>query len=304
MVTEQYLNELFDPQRPLSSSKLLQLSDLSDTEMATFRTCWEQAGPQQRSMLVDRLATITEDSPEVDFNAVFRIALDDASPELRSKAVDSLWECQDRWFLNRLVGMAEDDPHETVRETAASALGKFVLLGVLEELRPSLVEQVEGALKGIINNPQGSIAVRRRAIEALGASADPDVNDTIRMAYYSDEPLLRIASLYAMGQHGDQGWLPVLLTELKNIDAAMRFEAARACGELEDARAVPSLIELTGEDDPEVQEAALEALGHIGGEEAERALRQSMALPDPRMRDAARAALEELSIDEDPFALQ
>lgn len=302
MPTNEYLSELFNPELPISSSKLLSLSGLSDTEAVVFRGYWEGGTLARRKGLIDLLTAIAEDNAEVDFNPVFRVALDDAEPEVRAKSIDSLWECQERWFLNRLVTTSEGDPVAEVRAAAASALGKFVLLGVFEELRPPLLERVEGVLKRIIAKEDEAVAVRRRAIEALGPSADPSVNDIIRKAYHSDVSQLKLSAVHAMGQHCDEGWLPVLLTELKNSDPAMRFAAARACGELEDDRAVPGLIELTQESDSQVQEAAIVALGHIGGEEAQRALRRCLAKPDPRIREAARAALEEIALGEDPLA--
>lgn len=302
MAIQEYLNELFDPQHPISVSKLLNLSSLSDTEAVIFRGYWEQAPANRRDTLLDLLETITEDNAEADFTSIYRVALDDPAPSLRVKAIEGMWECQERWFLNRLISIAEEDGEEEVRAAAAAALGKFVLMGVYDELRPQLVEKVEATLKRIIAKAQEAVTVRRRAIEALSPSNDASVNDIIRATYHGNEPELQLSAVYAMGQHCDPGWLPVLLAELKNSEAAMRFEAARACGELEDERAVPGLIELTIEEDSQVQEAAIEALGHIGGEEAQRALRRCLSYPDSRVREAARTALEDLTFGEDPLS--
>ncbi len=300
MVPEAFMSELFDTEQPLSSSKLLHLTNLSDAEAAALQARWHDAADSRRAQLVEQLATITEDNAEVDFDAIFKIALDDDDATIRIKAIESLWECDDRWLLNRLTTLAEQDDEEDVRATAAGALGKFVLLGTYEELRPSLVAQVEGVLKRIIDNTDENITVRRRAIEAISPSVDPDVNDIIRSAYYNDELELRLSALYAMGQHCDAGWLPVLLKELRNSEPAVRFEATRACGEMEDQRAVPSLVELAKEPDIQVQEAALEALGHIGGDAAKQALQQCLSETDPRVREAAQAALDDMSLDTDP----
>lgn len=300
-VSEEFLSQLFDPARTIASSKLLALSSLSESEAETFRTTWNAGDEDSRSKLLERLVNLTEDNAEADFEAVFRIALEDALPAIREHAIDALWECHERWLLNHLCEMATKDPSVDVRATAAGALGKFVLLGALEELRPSLVDKLEAVLKGIIASQEEPIEVRRRAIEALAPSLDPDVNDVIRDAYYSEERDLKVSALFAMGQHCDDGWLPVLLAELKNPDAALRFEAARACGELEDQRAVPSLVPLLKEKDAEVQEAAIEALGRIGGEAARSALKRCLRSTDDRVREAAEAALEELAANDNPL---
>lgn len=300
-VSDEFLSQLFDPARTIASSKLLALSSLSETEAATFRTTWDAAEEDSRSKLLERLVNLTEDNAEADFDAIFRIALEDVLPAIREHAIDALWECHERWLLNRLCDMAAEDPSVDARAAAAGALGKFVLLGALEELRAPLVDKVEGVLKGIIENQDEPIAVRRRAIEAIAPSLDPDVNDVIRGAYYSDDRDLKASALFAMGQHCDDGWLPVLLSELKNPDAALRFEAARACGELEDERAVPSLVLLLKEKDAEVQEVAIEALGRIGGETARSELKRCLRSTDTRVREAAEAALEELTANDKPL---
>lgn len=300
-VSDEFLSQLFDPSRTIASSKLLALSSLTDTEVANFRSAWQGADEEARSKLLERLVNLTEDNAEADFDAIFRIALEDVEPSIRERAIDALWECHERWLLHRLVDMALEDGSAEVRAAAAGALGKFVLLGALEELRASLVDKVEDALKRIIENQDEPIAVRRRAIEALAPSLDPAVNDVIRDAYYSEDQDLKVSALFAMGQHCDEGWLPVLLTELKNPDPALRFEAARACGELEDERAVPSLLVLLKEKDPEVQEVAIEALGRIGGEAARSALKRCLRSTDSRVREAAEAALEELTANENPL---
>lgn len=297
-VSDEFLGQLFDPAGTIASSKLLALSSLSDAEVPAFRTAWMAAQEEVRGKLLERLINLTEDNAEADFDAIFRIALDDVAPEIREKAIDALWECHERWLLNRLSDMAEGDADVDVRGAASGALGKFVLLGALEELRPSLVEEVEAVLKKIIENQAEPVTVRRRAIEALSPSGDPAVNDAIRDAYYSDDRELKISALFAMGQHCDEGWLPVLLSELKNPDPTLRFEAARACGELEDERAVPSLVLLLKESDAEVQEAAIEALGRIGGDDARAALKRCLSGSDPRVREAAQAALEEIAANE------
>ncbi len=302
MASEQYLAELFDQAQPIAPSKLQQLAGLSDVEAITFRQQWLAAPEARRAQVLERIAAVVEDNAEFDFDAIFRIGLDDEAPGIRVQAVEGLWECQDRWLLNRIAQMAETDTAEPVRAAAAAGLGKFVLLGALDELRPAMLELVEGTLKRIIDDIAEAPAVRRRAIESLASSSDPDVNGIIRSAYHGEEPELKIAAIYAMGQHCDAGWLPALLRELRNPDPSFRFEAARACGELEDERAVPALIEMANDDDPLVQEAALEALGRIGGEDAKRALKLAIAQDDPRVSEAARVALEELTFDENPRA--
>lgn len=301
MVSELYLKEIFDPDVSIVSSKLLNLSGLSEEEAAIFKKYWDEAPTDRRLKLHDLLVTMTEDSPEADFETIFQVTLDDELPDLRVKAIEGLWECRERWLLNRLIAMATDDPVIRVRAVAAGALEKFVKLGVFEELRPALLTKVETALRGIIANYLEDSMVRGRAVEAISPSLAEDINDIIRSAYYSTEAPLKVSAIYAMGQHSDEGWLPVLLTELKSADSLLRYEAAHACGELGDERAVAGLIELIADPDSQVQEAAIEALGDIGGDDARKALQRCLSQPDPRLQEAARDALDELAFNDDPL---
>ena len=76
--------------------------------------------------------------------------------------------------------------------------------------------------------------MRRRALEALSPSDEDDINDMIRESYHGIDPDMKLGALYAMGQHCDAQWLPVLLTELKSPNPAARYEAARAAAAILD----------------------------------------------------------------------
>lgn len=301
MLTDAFIDQVFDPVATLNL-KLISLSDLGEEEVERWQAKWTQQPADVRGSIIDRLVTLTEDNTEINFDAIFRVALSDPEPELRIKALDALWECNERWLLNALVDFAEEDLEPEVRATAAGHLERFVLLGVQDELRPSLLEKVESTLRRILANEREDAPVRRRALEALSPGDEDDINDLIRDAYHSRDHDMKLGALYAMGQHYDTQWLPALLAELKSPDPEVRYEAARACGALEDERAIPALVELAKTGDSDVQEAAITSLGQIGGREAKRVLTEYSKSSTPRVKEAAQAALEELAFGEDPLS--
>lgn len=302
MLPDRYLNELRDPGHTISNSKLLNLSGLSGDEVEQLRDTWEEIDTERRRELLNRLTEVADDDPEVDFNPVFRLALTDPEESVRVDAIEGLWECQDRWLLEELIRLMEEDESIEVRSTAASNLGKYALLGELQELLPRDAKRTREALLGTIQNSDEVLEVRRRALEAISPFSDDAINDLIRDAYYMPELKMRASALYAMGVHCDPAWLPVLLTELKSPEAELRYEAARACGEMEDERAVAALADATHDPDGQVRRAAIESLGHIGGDAARRTLKRLMTNSDPAIREAAREALEELDSLENPFS--
>lgn len=304
MLSERYLEELRDPARPVSTAKLFNLSGLAAAEVEHLRRHWSAMTEERRLQILRRLAEVAEDSPEADFEAVFRLGLHDPEQEVRVVAIEGLWECQEHWLIEELVTLMRQDAVEEVRSTAASHLGKFALLAEMEELRPRDADRVRQALLEVIRDHRESVEVRRRAVEAVSPLSDDAINDVIREAYHSDEPRMRVSALYAMGVHCDPAWLPALLTELKSADPEMRYEAARACGELEDERAVPALVDLTQDPDGQVRSATIEALGRIGGRRAKQVLKRLLTSSDVAVREAAEAALEEIEIAENPVSFR
>jgi HEAT repeat protein len=159
-----------------------------------------------------------------------------------------------------------------VRAAAASALGRYVYLGEVEDLAESQARRVEEALLAVINGPD-ELEVRRRALEAVAFSSRPEVPPLIAAAYAAPEQKLRVSAVFAMGRNADgKRWGRPVRAELESAEPEMRFEAARAAGELELSEAGPQLAALVEDVDTQVQEAAIWSLGQIGGEFARRTL--------------------------------
>jgi HEAT repeat protein len=105
-----------------------------------------------------------------------------------------------------------------------------------------------------------------------------------------------------MGKNCDPSWLPILLDEMNNTHAEIRYEAAVACGELGEEMAIYDLVRLTGDPDIEVQLAAIQALVKIGGNDAKEGLQDCLSDPSELIREATAQALKQLDIEEDPFS--
>ncbi len=301
MTLNQILADLADKDKPLATGRLAYLSGLSKEEVRLLDQMWQQFDTSRRRQVVEKLVDLSEDSAELDFNAVFRRCLHDHEADIRVMAIEGLWECEDRWLLYALERLVICDDSTEVRAAAAVALGRYILLAELGKLRPEEARKLEETLFACIENPQEPLQVRRRAIEALGHLSLEKVTAVIEEAYASQDRLMRVSSLYAMGRNADPRWLPILIRELENEDGEMRYEAASSCGELGDAQAAPYLIPLMDDPDLEVQLAAINALGKVGGTLARRALRSRLHDPDERLRQAVQNALEELEATRDPF---
>jgi HEAT repeat protein len=299
-----YLDDLIDPTKALSTAKLVNLSDLSNDEMSDLRERWEDTRLDRRQAIIERLAELIEDNVELNFDKVFLFALDDENAEIRVRAMRGLWEYEGLEFIRRLVRMLREDPDPGVRAEAAFALGRFEVLAELDALPQVEVTEIDQALRGVISDPAESVEVRARAIEAVGARSEPWVGPIIQSAYDGQNHRLKISALEAMGRTCNSDWLPLLYGELENEDPEIRFEAAGALGEIGDEESVPHLLNRLEDEDTEVQDTVIAALGAIGGRRSRGALERLVKHPEERIRDAAQAALEQIDFDDDPLSLK
>ena len=175
-----------------------------------------------------------------------------------------LWEDESLVLMNRLIEIALYDEAINVRAAAASALGRFILLGELGDLPEDETNKAQDAAVSILDNLAEDIDVRRRALEAIANSSHEILDEAIREAYNNDDHRMQISAVFAMGRSYDAQWNEFVLQQLDSEDPEMSYEAARAAGELEIEEAVPALTRLALDDDREVKEVAIWSLGEIG----------------------------------------
>ncbi len=299
--TQEFLAEFRDAEAPLRTGLLRQLSNVVPEDLPGLLAAWYTTNDERRRHIVRRLVELSQVEADVNFDDVFRFCLDDADADVRSRAIGGLADCEDRWFMNRLMELLGSDPVPHVRAAAAQGLGRFVYLAELGELRPRDRSTVEDGLFASLDRPGQPLDVRRRVVEALGAFSDARVAELIGHAYADPEPLMRVSALCAMGRSCDPFWLPTILRELRSPRADMRHEAVLACREMADPAAVPSLVPLLEDDSVRLRIAVLGVLGALGGKVAERTIVGCLDHPDAATRRAAAQALHELRFSDDPL---
>ena len=294
------LARLKETSAPVPMASLYHLSDLGPPEQAALEQVWAELGTERREHIIQNLHEISEANFELSFDSVFRLGLDDESPEVRANSIRALWESEDPDLMAPLIEFMQHDTDPAVRAAAASALGRYVYLGEMEELPAAQARRVEDALLAVINGTD-ELGVRRRAVEAVAYSTSrPEIEPLIEAAYQSDELKLRVSAVFAMGRAADLHWKRPVMAELKSPEPELRFEAARAAGELELVEAGPRLAELTADADTQVREAATWSLGQIGGVFARDTLTELLERAvDEDEQDFIEEALENLSFTDD-----
>jgi len=298
---EQTIAKLVNSDKPLLDSWLTDLSSLNSAELKLLEQAWETIEPKRRRQIMYRLVELAEDSFELDFDNLFKGRLKDTDAEVRSKAIEGLWENEESSLIEPLIDLLEKDGSEKVQAAAATALGKFALLAELDKLRPNHKDRISRSLLAVINDKGKPVEVKRRALEAAAPLTLPQMKKAIAEAYQSGDNKFKISALFAMGKSGNTSWLPILLKELANDDAEIRYEAAGACGELGEDEAASYLCELVNDPDIDVRLVAIQALGKIGGPEAKGCLEKCLNHHDEAIQGAAEEALSQLEAEEDPL---
>lgn len=247
------------------------LSELLPSQIIDMYPVWESLSVEVKRDLMTALIEAGESDFATDFSLLGIMALDDHDADIRSLAIDLCVHVTSGRHAALLLDMAQNDEAEIVRAAAIRALGSFVLEGELDKLDTTLNDAIVDYLLHVVMS-EDSLLARTRAIESLGYSSHPQVPQQILKAYESGEPVLKTASIFAMGASSDSRWRDHVLHELERGTIEDRFEAARAAGELELTEAVRLLSEIALAEERQLAGAAIWSLGEIGGKEAIRVL--------------------------------
>jgi HEAT repeat protein len=262
------LTELAQGTQPLSRRALQEFSDLDATSLEVVSQAWPNIHADRKRYLLDELRDLAQENTLVSFDEFARLLLADPEGQVRTRAIRLLDESQDTKLVPALLRILAADENMETRAEAASALGRFVELGELEEIPAALHRQVEDALLEKANG-EDELAVRRNALEALGFSARPEVSTLIDSAFRRENPDWQTSALSAMGRSSDERWEEHVLSRLVDANASVRLAAVEAAGELRLTSArLPLLEGLEDEDEDEISSAAIWSLSQIGGEDA------------------------------------
>lgn len=295
----QVTQALLDEASPFPARLLHRFSDLEPADLASMLKVWPKVSLRRKLTLLEDLEELTESDTLMSFDDLGRALLTDAEGGVRTRAIRLLWECDDTKLVPVYLEMLSGDENAETRAAAAFALGLFIYEGELEEIPAQVLAAVEVALLEAARNGSTSL-IRRRALEALGASSRPEVPALIEAAYRSKDANWVVSALYAMGRSSDERWEKQILPQLRSQNDDIRIEAIRALGELElTAARTPLLDLLADEEELEVRRMIIWALSAIGGEDVRSTLEELLeAETDEEETDFLEEALENLLFTE------
>jgi hypothetical protein len=299
---ESDLADLGDLNRRPSATQLVNFTELDDIELARFAEIWPEIDGSRRFLVITELAELAGDNVDLNFDAIYKIALRDEEPELRGAALRGLYEYEARDLIPVLADVLRNDPDSGVRREAAVALGRYALAAELGQLTAGDAATVREVLFESAEDLEEDDLVRARAIEALGALSGEETENLIESIYEEDSMWLKIGAVDAMGRSCDPVWIPLILREMENPAPEMRHAAAFAAGEIGEEETVEPLKRMAVLDpDHEVQLAAVHSLGEIGGAQARVALKAILFEGEESLEEAVQEAIGEIEFSEDPL---
>lgn len=258
---------LLNNDAPFPPAMVYYFSDITAEDLDLLTSVWPDVWIERRRGLLEDMEHLAEADTLLYFDSFAVMCLEDEDPVARATAIRLLWQSQEELLVPKFIKLLREDPESIVRAAAATALGLFVYLGELEEIKATTYQQVVENLIQVHLGTDDRL-VRRRALEALGYASHPDIPDFISRAYDTNDEEWLQSALYAMGRSYDSQWIDSVLRMFDHPDSVVRYEAIRAAGELESKDARDLIFDLLeeGTEDDDIYYAAIWALSKIGGE--------------------------------------
>ena len=279
---------------------LQQFSDIPPLELQTLLDVWPRVKPDRKLSLLNGLESLAESDTLVNFDDFARAILNDPEASVRIHAIRLLSECDDVHLIPAYLDLLKSDPDVNVRGEAANALNLFIDLGELEEISEEAYGDVHAALLESAKSEKET-RVRRRALEVLGWSSDPEVVELVESAFEQDDVEWKVSALTAMGRSADDRWEDRILRSLLDGDDRIRKAAVQSAGmlALKSAR-LPLLRMLETEQTDDVMSAAIWSLSQIGGEDVGTYLENLLdQTEDDALIEFLEEALDNLAFTED-----
>jgi len=293
------LAALVNPEHAFPARYLPRFSDLEGADLADFVKAWPGVPLVRKRVLLKNMNEHFDEDTLVSFESVGAKLINDEDSEVRTRALRLLEETTNIRLIPTLVKILQSDPEPEARARAAVVLGQFVQIVEMGELPEPKQALVEDALLKAAANEHASVA--RSALEALGYSSRPELDQLITSAFNRADPLWQASALFAAGRSADNRWQEQILTGFLSEDIPVRLAAVKSAGELSLKVARKPLLDmLEDEDDDDVFQAIIWSLSQIGGEDVRTYLNALLAeSEDDEQIDYIEEALSNLSFTED-----
>ncbi len=295
MVSEELIKAMevvSDEDQLLTDDEMIALSDMTQEEFDYFTEQWNKIDLTRRQQVICFLHDEADETAAYDFSRIYKYCLNDHDEDVRYEAVQSLWECEDTYLINKFSKMMMEDDSEDVREAAAESLGRFVLDTELNDL--PFATFLENNLLSVYYNETEADRVRCMALVSAAPLSSPGIIKAIGDAQMKNDQSYTIAALTSMGRNLDDIWIQPVINYLDADDHEILIAAIKAAGDIESEEFLPHLTSLLIEKDEEVIYEVTVALGKIGGSGTKDILKSLRNSDSERVRNAAEEGIERI----------
>jgi HEAT repeat protein len=300
-LVQSVIDALLDVDHIFPARYLPFFSDISEQGFNAVREVWPRVAVERRVSLLSDLELAMESDSLLSFDTLAKFALNDDEPNVRSQAISLLWESDDPAYLDILVEILDSDPSTLVQVSAAAGLGRFVLMGELDEIPPRLHKL---AISSLRESQTGELSkdVQQEILKSLAYTGSTEINRQIEQAHADPDPTWKLAAVIAMGRTADERWESKVLKEMDSNITAIQNEAVKAAGEIELETARIPLLDMleSGISDFELRLHVIWALARIGGEDVKESIQALLDEADDEEEiDVIEMALEHLEFSEE-----
>jgi len=298
---EDILSALLDTNNPFPSQFLPFFSDISEANLAEIIRIWDNLAVKRKVNLLADLERAMEGDTLLVFDDIARFALKDNDPNVRSKAIELLWESEDPGLAVEFSFLLEHDPDENVQVSAAEALGRFVLLGELDEIPSRIAKETRQVLFRVLSSHPAK-KIQQEIIKSLSYANLPEIGQEIGARFEDPDPTWQLAAIISMGRSANERWEESIIKMLNNPSLPHQIEAVRSAGELELSSARQILLEMLNNNiqDEDLRYQAIWSLAKIGGDEVRETLEKLLEDADSDDEaDIIEMALEHLAFNDE-----
>lgn len=295
------IKALLDLDNPLPAQFLYVFSDISESDLAEVRKIWEDIAVNRKVYLFAELERLMETDTLLAFDEIAHFALSDSDPNVRSKSISLLWECEDPRLAGELSIILEQDQNEMVQLSAAAALGRYVLLGELDEIPQSITNKVRELLLRVFSS-HPSKEIQQEVFKSLSFASLPEIDKMISSKFNDPDLSWQLAAIIAMGRSADERWEKPILKTLHSPNLPHQIEAVRSAGELELTSARLPLLDMLNAhiQDEDLRFQVIWSLSKIGGEEVKETLEKLLDSADSEDEvEIIELALEHLAFNDE-----
>ncbi|MCY4474951.1 MAG: hypothetical protein OXC83_05890 [Chloroflexi bacterium] len=288
------------PSESGASEVLRELSGVDDVQARSIVNMWREWQITEVLDTITELQRAAETDRSLEFDSLFRAATSFPVPEVRLESVRALSEGGSFKIAQSLIAVLERDEVSEIRAAAAQSLHGFSDPAQSRNVSKSALTRIANSLRNALHVDEPM--VRGKSLIALAALHDDEAADLIDTMF--DEAVgtapLMADVLTAMGETNDRSWLPTIEDAFFSNDPIVRIAAVLAFGKIGSDDDVESLSEPFDDHTLEVQIATVNALQNIGSPQAREML--GIAAEDssePAVQQTAQAALDFLKAEDD-----